>query len=155
MWLFLATIVLCLTIVVLFRMYIDLRRNDNMHARSLHRDTQNFQRYTAVTSRPVQRPSMPDFQKAIEQSRQDQLVRLAIENHERNQAQQHVRTWREDEVPQPTLGDLRSAEMQMKIRRAYQADPRLTQQALMRHLQEDMHAMRLIEKRKQLGIDDS
>ena len=137
MWLFLSAVMVCMTIMILFRMYIDLRRNDNMHARSLHRDTQNFQRYTAVTSRPVQRPAMPDFGRAIEQSRQDQLARLTIENYERNQAQQHVRTWREDEVPQPTLDDLRSAEMQMKIRRAYQVDPEATQAALMRHLQQE------------------
>jgi hypothetical protein len=115
MWLFLSAVMVCLTIMILFRMYIDLRRNDNMHARSLHRDSQNFQRYTAVTSRPVQKPAMPDFRGAIEH-------------------QNAIRTWHQDEHPRPSLEELRQAEQMVRYKSA-RIDPRLLNEAQLRYLE--------------------
>lgn len=64
MWFFLAFAAVCFTIIVLFRMYIDLRRIENQHNRLMRSDQRDYERYIQASSRELPKASMPDFTKA-------------------------------------------------------------------------------------------
>jgi len=64
MWILLATVIVCLTIIVMFRMYIDMRRIDHQHTRIMRSDQRDFERYIEVTSRPAPKAALPDFEAA-------------------------------------------------------------------------------------------
>ena len=61
MWLFLAALVVCFTIVVMFRMFIDLRRVDNQHDRLMQSDRRDYERYIEASSKPAPKAALPDF----------------------------------------------------------------------------------------------
>lgn len=61
MWLPLAVLILCFTIVVMFRMYIDLKRQEQNHQRMMRSDQRDYERYVSVTNREVPKAQLPDF----------------------------------------------------------------------------------------------
>ena len=67
MWLLLSAVVVCFTIIVLFRMFIDLQRQNLQHQRMMFSDQRDYERYTAVTSRPKPRAEFPDWRPSARQ----------------------------------------------------------------------------------------
>ena len=115
MWLFLSAIIICLTIMVMFRLYIDLRRQEQQFRRVMASDSRDYERYVAVTSRPVSKPALPDFSAAVEQS--------------------SFGYWEGNELPsQPSLEQLREAEQMVRYKSA-RIDPRLLNEAQLKYLQ--------------------
>ena len=66
MWFFLAFAAVCFTIIVLFRMFIDMRRMEQQHNRLMRADQRDYERYIEVRSRENPQPALPDFKKAME-----------------------------------------------------------------------------------------
>ena len=65
MWLFLAAIVVCFTIVVLFRMYLDLKRQEQQHSRLVQADHRNHERYVAITRQETIQEIAPLIEKIV------------------------------------------------------------------------------------------
>ena len=61
MWIFLAALIVCFTIVVIFRMYMDLRRQDQQYNRVMRSDQRDYERYIDVRSKENPQPALPDF----------------------------------------------------------------------------------------------
>lgn len=95
MWFLLAIVVVCFTIMVMFRMFIDLRRVNNQHERLMRSDARDYERYIEVASRPAPKAALPDFKPIAELPR----TPLVIDPTD-------VRYWREDEpvTPRPLTG---------------------------------------------------
>lgn len=49
MWFMLAILIVCFTLIVMFRMYLDLRRQDQQHIRLLQNDARSHDKYVRVT----------------------------------------------------------------------------------------------------------
>jgi len=65
MWFFLAALIVCFTIVVLYRMSIDMRRISLQHRRQMASDQRDYERYMDVRSKENPQPALPDFDGAI------------------------------------------------------------------------------------------
>jgi len=84
MWFFLAFAVICFTIIVLFRMYLDLRGQEQRHNRLMQSDRREYERFIEVTTRELPKAALPDFSKA--------LAPKPIPAHE-------IRYWEQGELP--------------------------------------------------------
>ena len=49
MWLTIGLLIICFTIIVMFRMYMDLRRQDQQHVRLTQGDQRNHEKYMRIT----------------------------------------------------------------------------------------------------------
>ena len=99
MWIFLAALIVCFTIVVIFRMYMDLRRQDQQYNRVMRSDQRDYERYIDVRSKENPQPALPDFSKAIA------TPSMNIDAYD--MALEAVRYWKHDElptIPQPLTG---------------------------------------------------
>ena len=65
MWFFLAFAAVCFTIIVLFRMFIDMRRMEQQHNRLMQSDRREYERFIEVATRELPKAALPDFSKAI------------------------------------------------------------------------------------------
>lgn len=70
MWLTLAALIVCFTIIVLFRMYIDLRRQDQQHIRLTQSDQRNHEKYLRVTKQEA----ISEMTKVLEDLKQGKYV---------------------------------------------------------------------------------
>ena len=61
MWFFLAFAVICFTIIVLFRMFIDMRRMEQQHNRLMQSDRRDYERFIEVATRELPKAALPDF----------------------------------------------------------------------------------------------
>ncbi|HUW03032.1 MAG TPA: hypothetical protein VMW08_11810 [Acidimicrobiales bacterium] len=75
MWVLLSAVVVCFTIIVLFRMYIDLKRVEYQHGRLMADDQRAYERFVAVSGLPHPKPSLPDFGAIVDR----QLQKLEME----------------------------------------------------------------------------
>lgn len=128
MWFALGLFIVCFTIIVLFRMYIDLRRVDHQHIRMLQSDVRSHERYQQVRQLEAPKAALPDFKTALEIQ---QLKRRYIEP----EALPSARYYSERDTA-PSLEDLRAAERMVKRRPAQMTNAEL-QEAVNRYLQDD------------------
>ncbi len=63
MWVFLALLIVCLTIIVVFRMYLDLREGDRRHIRLIQNDAQSYDKYKRIT----QQEALAEITKLVQQ----------------------------------------------------------------------------------------
>ena len=61
MWFFLAFVAICFTIIVLFRMFIDMRRLEHQHNRMMASDRRDYERYIDIKDKENPQPALPDF----------------------------------------------------------------------------------------------
>lgn len=151
MWFFLALTVICFTIIVLFRMFMDLRRNELNHVRMVQSDHRNHERYQAVKQLEAPKAQMPDIGRSIESHRLF-LLEQAIK---REQAKSYpVRYWSRDENPQPSLADLREAERMVRYKSA-KLDPRLLTDEMVHRLADIEYRKWIDQQRRKNGWDQS
>jgi len=117
MWFALGLFFVCFTIIVLFRMYIDLRRVDHQHIRLLQSDVRSHERYQQVRQLEAPKAALPDFRTALELQRPPKA-----RYHESHSA--------------PSLEELRAAERMVKRRPASMSNQEL-QEAVNRYLRDD------------------
>ena len=63
MWFFLGLLIICLTIIAVFRMYLDLREGDRRHIRIVQSDAQSYDKYKRIT----QQEALTELTKLIDQ----------------------------------------------------------------------------------------
>ena len=105
MWFAVGLLVICFTIIVLFRMYIDLRRVDHQHIRMLQSDVRGHENYQQVRQLEAPKAALPDFKTALEIQ---QLKRRYVEP-----------SYYDTPVPKPTLEQVRALEPTVMYKKAH------------------------------------
>ena len=123
MWFFLAFVAICFTIIVLFRMFIDMRRLEHQHNRMMASDRRDYERYIDIKDKENPRPALPDFSKAIA------TPSMNIDAYD--MALEAVRYWKHDElptvntsttgIPEPYVGTLTAQQLEA-LKRTYQRE---------------------------------
>lgn len=155
MWMFLGLLMICLTIIVLFRMYIDLRRITNQHNRMVQSDHRNHQRYIEVTSghqpRALPQASMPDFEQALFKAQAQARYKAALIEQAQRQLPA-VRYWKENEKPLPSLDDWeRYNSPHMVPYKKAKLDPRLLNNDQIEYLIKHKYGQWMNEQRRKYG----
>jgi len=128
MWFAVGLLVICFTIIVLFRMYIDLRRVDHQHIRLLQSDVRSYERYQQIRQLEAPKAAMPDFHSALEVSQRKQLHEVKMRQLPRAQ-------YYYDDVPfpKPTPEQVRALEPTVTYKKAH-VDTRLLNDRQLQHL---------------------
>jgi hypothetical protein len=126
MWFAVGLLVICFTIIVLFRMYIDLRRVDHQHIRLLQSDIRGHERYQQVRQLEAPKPAMPDFRTAVELS-------TAAIAADRYRIDPRDVGYYDTPFPKPTPEQVRALEPTVMYKKAH-VDTRLLNDRQLQHL---------------------
>lgn len=136
MWLMIAVLIVCFTLIVMFRMYLDLRRQDQQHIRLLQNDHRSHEKYLRVT----RQEAIGEMTKVLSDLKQGKYV---LEPPSEEQIMKSIGSFREGPPDRPSDQPVMIPYKQAKL------DPRLMTVSDIASLQEAEYRRFILQQQQQ------